>query len=75
VSFERLFSEHHESPGTKALTDAEALKLFGDFKNVSVKNIVTPYDLRITRNIHWPLWFGKAIPQSLGFFKVIQGNR
>lgn len=75
VSFKKLFAEHHESSGTKALTDGEALALFGDFKNVSIENVVTPYDLRITRNIHWPLWLGKAIPRSLGFFKIIRGNK
>jgi len=75
VSFKKLFAEHHESPGTKAITDGEAQILFKDFKNVSIKNVITPYDLRIARNVFLPLWFGKLIPSRFGFFKVIRGNK
>jgi SAM-dependent methyltransferase len=75
VSLKKLFAEHHESPGTKALTDSETFALFGGFKNVSVKNIVTPYDLRIARNVHMPRWFGNVVPKRFGFFKVIRGNK
>ena len=75
VSFEQLFAEHHESPGTKALTDMEASVLFRDFKNVLITNVITPYDLRIARNVFLPLWLGKLIPSRFGFFKVIRGNK
>jgi SAM-dependent methyltransferase len=75
VSFKKLFAEHHESPGTLALTDTEAKTLFRDFKNVSIENVITPYDLRIARNSFLPLWLGKLIPSRFGFFKVIRGNK
>ncbi|MFH0806285.1 MAG: methyltransferase domain-containing protein [Candidatus Brennerbacteria bacterium] len=75
ASLKKLFAEHHESPGTKALTDSEAFDLFGSFKNVSVQNIVTPYDLRIARGIYMPRWFGAVVPARFGFFKVIKGSK
>lgn len=75
ISFKELFYNHHESVGTKALTHKEAFLLFKKFRDVGVENIVTPYDLRITRNIFLPSFFSHFVPSRLGFFKVITGRK
>ena len=75
ISLNRLFYEHHESPGTKAITDKEARLFFKDFRNIEVKNIVTPYDIRISHNHYWPKFVAYFIPSILGFFKVITGEK
>jgi len=75
LSFKELFSRYHESPGTKALTNSEASELFADFENLKIKNIVTPYDLRITHNIYLPSVFKIFVPASFGFFKIITGEK
>ncbi len=73
--FNDLYFNHHESRGTKAFTDKEALMMFKEFKDLRVYNIVTPYDLRISRNAFLPKIFQKFIPSRFGFFKIIIGNK
>ncbi|MEK7555448.1 MAG: methyltransferase domain-containing protein [Patescibacteria group bacterium] len=75
ISWKKLFAEHHESPGTKAFTDRKAIILFQGFKGIKIKNIVTPYDVRITRNRYLPNFFQHLIPSRFGFFKVITGSK
>ena len=75
TTFTKLFAEHHESPDTKALTDDEAREYFSQFKNVKIENVVTPYDLRITRNKFLPKLFWNLVPSRFGFFKVITGEK
>jgi len=70
-----LYAFHHESPGTKAFTDKEAKDLFSRFRELKISNIVTPYDLRIARNIFLPKIFQLVIPSRLGFFKIIQAEK
>jgi hypothetical protein len=69
-SLEDIYARHLESPGTKAYSRAEALKLFGDFTYVDVKTPLAHGDLlessvgqrhgglvlSIARFI-WPRWF------------------
>lgn len=74
LSLKALFAEHHESPGTQAFTDTEAAKLFHDFKDVEIIDLVTPYDLRLSRNIYLPNLFSKFVPSRFGFFKVVTGS-
>ena len=57
ISLKKLFAEHHESPGTKAYTNKELLRVFAMFRNVHLYNIVTPYDLRISKNSYLPSFF------------------
>ena len=75
IKWDSLFFNHHESIATKALTDKETKILFNKFKEVFVKNIVTPYDVRIWKNIFMPKWFMKLIPSKFGFFKIIKGKK
>ena len=70
-----MFFNHHESIATKALTDSEAKKMFSDFNNLNVFNIVTPYDLRLSRNVFMPKSFGKLVPSRFGFFKILKGEK
>jgi ubiquinone/menaquinone biosynthesis C-methylase UbiE len=75
VSWRRLFSEHHESPGTQALSGAETRELFRDFSNVTMETVVTPYDLRVSRNVFLPRFFAALAPRGLGFFRVVRGGK
>ncbi len=70
-----LYAFHHESPGTRAFTDKEVQELFSQFRGVKIKNIVTPYDVRVSKNIFLPKIFRYFIPPQLGFFKVIQAQK
>jgi len=73
--FNDLYYNNHESLGTKAFTDLETKKMFKDFNDLKVFNIVTPYDVRITRNRFLPRIFQKLVPSRFGFFKIILGDK
>lgn len=75
ISLNYLFDKYHESPGTKAITDKEAYLFFKNFRNIEIKNIVTPYDVRIGRNRYLPKFIMNFIPSNVGFFKVITGKK
>ncbi len=75
INWNDLFYNHHESIATKALTDHETKILFNKFKDVKMQNIVTPYDMRITRNKFMPKCFKKLIPHKYGFFRVITAKK
>jgi len=74
INFKELFAKYHESPGTKALTIKEIKGLLSSFKNVKIKKMVTPYDLRIGKNLYLSL-LRKFIPSFCGFFTVIFGKK
>ncbi|NMB92552.1 MAG: methyltransferase domain-containing protein [Parcubacteria group bacterium] len=75
ISFQKLFSEHHESPGTKAFSNKEIKSMFKEFRNVEIKNILTPYDFRIRKNTYLPIWFRKFFSSRLGFFTAINASK
>lgn len=75
TSFRQLFAGYHESPGTQALTDNEARYLFRGFNNARIRNVVTPYDMRITRNFFLPAFSRRIIPSMFGFFKIIEEEK
>lgn len=70
-----IISKHMESPGTKAYTVGEAIKLFLMFSNVEINPILTPYDLRIVKNIFLPSQLTKAFPNRYGWFMLISGQK
>jgi SAM-dependent methyltransferase len=74
-SLKDIIANHHESPGTKAYTVAEARQMFSAFKGLEIKVRLTPYDLRYKRDKYLPRWVGKLIPQRLGWFMVIRGRK
>ena len=74
-NLEELYAFHHESCGTKAFTDKEVQELFYQFKEVKINNMITPYDVRIAKNIFLPKIFRLFIPPKLGFFKIIRARK
>lgn len=75
AKWDNLFYNYHESIGTRALTNAEAKKMFYSFKNLELFNVVTPYDLRLSRNVFMPKIFAKLVPSCFGFFKILKGKK
>lgn len=71
----KVISEHVESPGTKVYTPAEGRELFRGLKSVTVKRIVTRYDLRIGRRLFLPAWTRKLVPSRFGWFMVLEGQK
>ncbi|MEE9400039.1 MAG: class I SAM-dependent methyltransferase [Dehalococcoidales bacterium] len=74
-SLKDILANHHESPGTKAYTVAEARQMFSAFKELDIRVRLTPYDLRYKRNRYLPRWVGKLVPKRLGWFIVIKGRK
>lgn len=74
-SLKDILARHHESPGTKAYTEAEVRQLFSAFKDVKIKVHLTPYDLRYGRDRYLPKWVGNLVPKRLGWFMVIRGQK
>jgi len=70
-----IIANHHESPGTKAYSVAEARQIFSAFRELEIMVRLTPYDLRYKRDKYLPRWAGKLIPQRLGWFMVIRGRK
>ncbi|HBB86433.1 MAG TPA: hypothetical protein DC047_02325 [Blastocatellia bacterium] len=71
----KVISERVESPGTKVYTPKEGRELFPGLKSITVKRIVTRYDLRIGRRLFLPHWFRKIVPSRFGWFMVLEGQK
>jgi ubiquinone/menaquinone biosynthesis C-methylase UbiE len=81
TSLNSIYSEHLESPGTKAYTYKEASELFVNFKINSIKSNLTHADLlesevgqrhrgfflSMAKKL-WPRWFFKSFMKSHGLF-------
>lgn len=74
-SLDDIMATHQESPGTKVYTRAQLNDLFAPFQNVQVQPILTPYDLQCGRRRFLPVWIRRLIPDSLGYFLVVQGRK
>lgn len=59
---------HMESIGTKSYTTREAAQLFSGFSDVTMQQVLTPYDRR-----RLPGWLGSLIPHRLGWFIIVRG--
>ena len=70
-----IVASHLESPGTKAFTIAEARALFSGCRDLNVSPVLTPYDLRISREHFLPSAFARALPQRAGYFLVVTGRK
>lgn len=66
---------HHESIGTQAYTIPEAARLFPSLVRKTVTPVVTPYDVRIRRNRYLPPWVQRLVPDRLGWFLVVEGEK
>lgn len=87
-SLKSLYSEHLESPGTKAYTVAEAKELFKDFRDVSIRTVLTHGDLlsskagqrhrghllTLARQI-WPRRLIKRFAPWAGLFMLIEAHK
>jgi SAM-dependent methyltransferase len=71
----QVIAEKVESPGTQAYTIREARGLFSDLHRLSMRPIVTRYDLRIGRRRFLPPWVRRLVPRGLGWFVVIEGTK
>jgi len=74
-SLKYILAHYHESPGTKAYTVSEIKQMFARFANLDIKVQLTPYDLRYQKNRYFPHWVGKLVPQNMGFFIIIRGQK
>ncbi len=79
-SIDEIIANHLESIGTKAYTKAQVRTLFQDYSDLLIETIVTKYDLRYWRNKSksdkfLPAWVSKLIPDSLGWYIVIKGEK
>ncbi len=75
TNIDALLAIHMESPGTKAFTIQETLTLFKQFKRVKITPVVTPYDLRLARRFYLPRCVSNFIPNRLGWFIVVEGEK
>jgi hypothetical protein len=71
----KVVSERVESPGTKVYTPKEGRELFPGLKSITVKRIVTRYDMRIGRRLFLPAWFRRIVPSRFGWFMVLEGQK
>ena len=68
-----IVANHVESPGTHVYSCKQAMQLFRDFAELSVKTVLTPHDIRYGRGRYLPAWVLRLIPDALGWFMVIRG--
>jgi ubiquinone/menaquinone biosynthesis C-methylase UbiE len=70
-----ILARHHESPGTKAYTKAEARQMFSSFKELKINTQLTAYDLRYGRDKYLPGWAHRLVPNCFGWFIIIRGRK
>jgi ubiquinone/menaquinone biosynthesis C-methylase UbiE len=73
-SIDDIAREHLESYGTKVYTRRAAAALFPGIP-VTITNVLTPYDVRIGRTRFLPAAVRRLIPDYLGYFLVIEGQK
>lgn len=71
----QLIAEHVESPGIKVYSRAECSRLFPTLQDLSIRTIVTAWDLRVGRRRFLPSSLRRAVPSGLGWFMVVQGRK
>jgi len=69
-SIKDVIYHHMESIGTKAYTTGEAKNMFQKFHDVTVTPVLTSYDLQMMPHV-----LAKYLPQTWGWFLVIQGKK
>lgn len=74
-SIDDILASHMESPGTRAFTRSEVRELFSDFSDIAIEVVVTPYDTRLSRRLFLSDWARRLVPQSFGWFLVVQGRK
>lgn len=74
-SIDEIMAAHQESPGTKVYSYTEVRRMFAAFSDVTVRAVLTPYDLRSGRRPFLPKWAGRFLPDGLGYFLLITGRK
>lgn len=69
----RLVAEKVESPGMKVYSPTEAVDLFATLRDVSVRTIVTSWDVRVGRRRFLPAALRRLVPDRLGWFLIVAG--
>lgn len=70
-----ILAKHHESPGTKAYTKVEVKQMFSSFDKLKLDIQLTPYDLRYGKDKYLPKWVHRLVPNELGWFIIIRGQK
>jgi ubiquinone/menaquinone biosynthesis C-methylase UbiE len=70
-----IMANHQESPGTKVYTRTQLKHLFDKFQNLRIQPVLTPYDLQYSRRGFLPQWIRRFVPNSLGYFLVVRGQK
>lgn len=71
----RLIAARLESPGTRTFTRDEARSLVPSLQQVSVRSVITAWDLRLGRRRFLPAWTRSLVPSALGWFLVVEGAK
>lgn len=74
-SLDDIMATHQESPGTKVYTLVQLNDLFARFQNLNIQPVLTPYDLQFGRHRFLPTWIRRFIPNALGYFLVVRGQK
>jgi SAM-dependent methyltransferase len=74
-SLDDIMAAHQESPGTKVYTRSRIRSLFSGFRQVQIRTVLTPYDLPAWRGRFLPAPLRRLVPDSLGYFLVVQGRK
>jgi ubiquinone/menaquinone biosynthesis C-methylase UbiE len=74
-SVDDIVANHVESPGTRVYNRKQAAQLFQDFSELTIETVLTPYDARYGRGRYFPAWMMKLIPNALGWFMVVRGQK
>lgn len=88
LSLDEIYSLYLESPGTKAFSIQEAVKMFSNFKDLSVKTPLGPADLLVSdagqrhrgfildlAYAIWPRWFFRRFLVNHGLAMVIEAKK
>ena len=88
TSMRTIYARHLESPGTKAYSRAEALKLMRGFEDVRIRTVLTHGDLlsseagqrhrglalRVAKSL-WPRRLLRSVAPGAGLFMLIEGTK
>jgi len=70
-----ILASHMESEGTRAYTIEEVKRMFASFKEVSVKSVVTLYDIRYRRRNFLPQFLMRLIPKKFGWYIFVKAMK
>ncbi len=68
-------AERLGSPGTRTYTVGEIKRLLAGFERVTVKTVVTVFDLRLGRRRFLPLWTHRLVPGRWGWNHLVTAHK